>query len=64
MDAYTARCLYKKVRDHDIAIDALLMHPRPEWLEKIVGPHPHPPTLGELTNHLDIADLNEWGHAG
>lgn len=58
-----ARKLYERVGEHDLAIDALLMHIRPEWLEQIAGVHPFPPSLGELLDPKDVADVDEWGHA-
>lgn len=64
LSAYTARCLYKRVGEHDLAMDALHMHPRPGWLVDIVGPHPFPHNAGELLDPRDIATFNEWGGVG
>lgn len=59
-----ARALYRRVKDHDLCIDALNMPRRPGWLEDMVGPHPHPHVLGELTDPRDVADPQTWGPLG
>jgi uridylate kinase len=33
-----ASALLDHVHNHDVCVDALLMNPRPEWLEEMVGP--------------------------
>lgn len=30
--------LLHRVGDHQLCVDALLMHKRPQWLEELVGP--------------------------
>lgn len=56
--------LAEHVRTHGgdiaMAVDALFMWPRPEWVEALVGPHPD----AELLNPLDVASVDEWGPAG
>lgn len=64
LTAYAARCLYKRVGEHGLAMDALHMHPRPQWVHDIAGPHPFPHNAGELLDPRDIAGFNEWGHCG
>jgi hypothetical protein len=41
-----------------LAADALVKHPRPAWLERMVGPYPH---FFENANPADIANPKEWG---
>jgi hypothetical protein len=51
-------------RHRGLALDALLMHPRPTWLQEIAGeyPWPMPQGSGELADPRSIA--NDWGPMG
>lgn len=43
-----------------LAADAMMMYPRPGWVEGILGPYP----AGlELANPEDVASVAEWGSA-
>jgi len=53
--------LFSITRDAGVAADAVRMWPRPRWVEQLLGPYPA--TL-ELSNPMDVADVDEWGHAG
>ena len=44
-----------------LVADALVQWPRPEWVERMVGPYPQ---IFEDVNPADIADPKEWGGAG
>lgn len=44
-----------------LVADCLVQWPRPEWVERLVGPYPQ---LFENVNPGDIANPKEWGGLG
>ena len=60
----TLRRVVSHVGRVDIAVDAMLMYPRPLWLVEIAGAHWITPGSHELDDARDIATRDEWGPLG
>lgn len=62
--APTLRRVIQHIGHVDIAVDAMLMYPRPLWLVEIAGAHWITPGSHELDDTRDIATPEEWGGLG
>lgn len=53
--------VFKVVGNAGVCADALVMHPRPSWVEALAGPFP---ASLELADPNDVASIAEWGSFG